>query len=298
MLGNILRGLGSDSAGGARRLISVIVLIAAIAFLGFVAWVVVQVRSSNDWAEIRQVVGPIVAWALLALITACAAVIVDASERRNALRLAAARAGAAGTDAGPMTVSSSTWRGAALAGLAILAFSLALVSSTQIGHLRSITTFDLRGRDTIAPCVAKVWSPSIAITDDHVPIDLSVYCKNAPVNGMPAVAASYGQPDAKVVTAFAAAKTLRPNERVWRWFVTFGAGEQPLDIRLTFIGDQIAVPLDRISVSKPTTLGSLTEYTTAIGGLLGAVIGVLGTLGSLFKGWRGQSSTVVTTDAN
>jgi hypothetical protein len=42
----------------------------------------------------------------------------------------------------------------------------------------------------------------------------------------------------------------------------------------------------------------LTEYTTAIGGLLGAVIGVLGTLGSLFKGWRGHSSTVVTTDPN
>jgi hypothetical protein len=296
MLGSVLRGLGSDSAAGVRRLISILVLVAAVAFLAFVVWVVLQVRNSNDWAEIRQVVGPIFAWTLLALITACAAVIADASERRNALRLAAARAGAAGTEAGPMTVSSHTWRGAALAGLAILSFSLALVSSTQLGHLRSITTFDLRGRDNVAPCVARVWSPSIALTDDHVPIDLSVYCPNAPANGMPAVAASYGQPDAKVVTAFAAAKTIRPSERVWRWFVTFGTGEQPLDVRLTFLGDQIAVPLDRISVSKPTTLMSLTESTTAVGGLLGAVIGVLGTLGSLFKGWRGQSSTVVTSD--
>jgi hypothetical protein len=223
-------------------------------------------------------------------------VIADASERRNALRLATARAGAVATAAGPMVASTHAWRGSALAGLAILAFSLALVSSAQIGHLRSITTFDLRGRDNVAPCVAKVWSPSIAITDDYVAVDLSVYCPNAPVNGMPTVAASYGQPDAKAVTAFAAAKTMRPNERVWRWFVTFGSGEQPLDVRLTFLGDQIAVPLDRISVSKPTTLGSLTEDTTAIGGLLGAVIGVLGTIGSLFKGWRGQSPTVVTTD--
>lgn len=298
MLGNALRGLGSDSAAGVRRVLSIIVLIAGIVFLGVIAWIVLQVRASNDWSEIRQVCGPIIAWALLAVFTACAAVIADASERRNALRLAAARAGAAATAAGPMVASTRTWRGSALAGLAILSFSLALVSSTQIGHLRSITKFDLRGRDTIAPCVAKVWSPAIAITDDYVAVDLSVYCPNAPVNGMPAVAASYGQPDAKAVTAFNAAKTMRPNERVWRWFVTFRSGEQPLDVRLSFLGDQIAVPLDRISVSKPTTLMSLTEYTTAIGGLLGAVIGVLGTLGSLFKGWRGQSSTVVTTDAS
>jgi hypothetical protein len=296
MLGNVLRGLGSDTAAGVRRLLSIIVLIAGIVFLAFVAWIVLQVHTSNDWSEIRQVFGPIVAWALLAVFTACAAVIVDASERRNALRLAAARAGAAAASSGPMTVSTHAWRGAALAGLATVAFSLALVSSTQIGHLRSITTFDLRGRDNVAPCVAKVWSPSIARTDDHVPIDLSVYCPSAPAQGMPTVVASYGPDDVKVVTSFAAAKTTRPNERVWRWFVTFGSGEQPLDVRLTFIGDQIAVPLDRISVSKPTTFMSLTEDTTAIGGLLGAVIGVLGTLGSLFKGWRGQPSTVETTD--
>ena len=175
------------------------------------------------------------------------------------------------------------WRGAALAGLAIIAFSLALVSSAQIGHLRSITTFNLRGNGTVAACVAKMWSPSIAVTDDYVAIDLSIYCPNAPVNGMPAFTASYGQPDAKAVTAFVAAKTMRPNERVWRWFVTFGSGEQPLDVRLTFLGDQIAVPLDRISVARPTTLVSLTEDTTAIGGLLGAVIGVLGTIGSLSR---------------
>lgn len=296
MLGNVLRGLGSDTAAGVRRLLSIIVLIAAIVFLGFVAWIVLQVRTSNDWSEIRQVVGPTVAWALLAVFTACAAVIVDASERRNALRLAAARAGAAAASSGPMTVSTHAWRGAALAGLGTVAFSLALVSSTQIGHLRSITTFDLRGHDNVAACVAKVWAPSIARTDDHVPIDLSVYCPNAPANGMPTVVASYGPDDVKVVTSFAAAKTTRPSERVWRWFVTFGSGEQPLDVRLNFIGDQIAVPLDRLSVSKPTTLLSLTEDTTAIGGLLGAVIGVLGTLGSLFKGWRGQPSTVETAD--
>ncbi|HEY0396103.1 MAG TPA: hypothetical protein VGD01_16530 [Candidatus Elarobacter sp.] len=296
MLGNVLRGLGSDSAAGVRRIISIIVLIAGVVFLGVVAWVVVQVRTSNDWSEIRQVLGPVAGWALLAVFTASAAVIADASERRNALRLAAARAGASATAAGPMTVSTHAWRGSALAGLAIVAFSLALVSSPQIGHLRSVTTFGLRGQDAVAPCVAKVWAPSIARTDDHVPIDLSVYCPDAPAKGMPAVAASYGPDAAKVVTAFAAAKTLRPNERVWRWFVTFGTGEQPLDVRLTFVGAQIAVPLDRISVSKPTTLMSLTEDTTAIGGLLGAVIGVLGTIGSLFKGWRGQSSTVVTAE--
>lgn len=298
MLGNALRGLGSDTAAGVRRVLSIIVLSAGIVFLGIVAWTVLQVRASNDWSEIRQVCGPVVAWALLAVLTACAAVLADGSERRNALRLAAARAGSAAAAAGSRTVSTHTWRGSALAGLAILAFSLALVSSAQIGHLRSITRFDLRGRDNVAPCVAKVWSPSIAVTDDYVPIDLSVYCPDAPVNGMPAVAASYGQPDAKAVTAFTAAKTMRPNERIWRWFVTFKSGEQPLDVRLTFLGDPIAVPLDRISVSKPTTLMSLTEDTTAIGGLLGAVIGVLGTIGSLFKGWRAQSSTVVTTDVS
>ncbi len=295
MLANALRGLGSDGAAGVRRALSIIVLIAGIVFLGVVAWIVPQVRASNDWAEIQQVCGPIIAWALVAVSAACAAVIADATERRNALRLAAARAGTAAAD-GPVAVSTHPWRGSALAGLAIIAFSLALVSSTQFGHLRSITTFDLRGRDPVAPCVARLWAPSIARTDDQVPIDLSVSCPSAPPGRMPTVAASYGADGAKVVTAFAAAKTQRPGERVWRWFVTFASGEQPLDVRLTFLDDQIAVPLDRISVSKPTTLQSLTEDTTAIGGLLGAVIGVLGTIGSLFKGWRGRSSTVVTTD--
>ena len=97
---------------------------------------------------------------------------------------------------------------------------------------------------------------------------------------------------AKAVTSFSGAKTLRPNERVWRWFVTFGSGEQPLDVRLTFLGDRVVVPLSRIIVARPTTLGSLQEQTTALGGLLGAVIGLLGTVGSLFKSWR--ASTVVT----
>ncbi len=298
MLGNALRGLGSDSAAGVRRVLSLIVLIAGIVFLGIVAWIVLQVRNSNDWAEIQQVCGPVVAWALLAVFTACAAVVADASERRNALRLAAAGAGATTTATGSMAVSTYAWRGSALAGLAILAFSLALVSSAQFGHLRSITTFDLRGKDTVAPCVAQVWAPAVARTDARVPIDLSVFCPKAPLGGMPPVTASYGADDAKVVTAFAAAKTMRPNERVWRWFVTFGSGEQPLDVHLAFIGDQIAVPLDRVNVSKPTTFVSLTEDTTALGGLLGAVLGVLGTIGSLFKGWRGQSPTVVTTDPN
>jgi hypothetical protein len=317
---NFFQRLGSDSTSGVRRALALVVLIAGVAFLGFVAWITWGVSKSNDWSEIAHVVGPIVAWALLAIGTACAAVLADRSERRHAVSVAAASAAASGTaSSGPVVVSMRAWRGSALAGLSILAFSLSLVSSTRLGHLRSITEFDLRakanvpqcvaracGKDEaqrcltascptvdVAPCVAKLWAPSVAATDDQVAIDLSVYCPSAPPQQMPTVAATYGDPGAKVVTSFAEAKTLRQNERVWRWFVTLGAGEQPLDVRLTFLGDQMAVPLGRINVSHPTTLAGLQEYTTSIGGLLGAVIGVFGTLGSLFKGWRGQSSTVV-----
>jgi hypothetical protein len=298
---NFLQRLGSDSSSGIRRVLAIIVLVAGIAFLAFIAWVTWSVSKSNDWAEIRQVVGPIVAWALLAIATACAAVLADRGERRHAVSVAAASAAAAGTPAaGPIVVSTRAWRGSALAGLAILAFSLSLVSSTRLGHLRSTTQFDLRGKGDVATCVAKLWAPTIAGTDDQIAIDLSVYCPKAPAQQMPTVAATYGDPStsAKVVTSFAGAKTLRQNERIWRWFVVFASGEQPLDVRIAFLGDQAAVPLERIIVSRPTTLAGLQEYTTSIGGLLGAMIGVFGTLGSLFKGWRGQSSTVVGTDPN
>lgn len=317
---NFIQRLGSDSSSGIRRVLAIIVLIAGVAFLAFIAWITWSVSASNDWSEIAHVVGPIVAWALLAIGTACAAVLADRSERRHAVNVATASAAASGTAAsGPVVVSLRAWRGSALAGLAVLAFSLALVSSTRLGHLRSITEFDIRGKANVAqcvartcskdeaqrcltancpnvdvaPCVAKLWAPSTAATDDQIAIDLSVYCPNAPPQQMPTVAATYGDPSTKAVTSFAAAKTLRQNERVWRWFVTLGAGEQPLDVRLAFLDDQMAIPLGRINVAHPTTLASLQEYTTSIGGLLGAVIGVFGTLGSLFKGWRGQSSTVV-----
>jgi hypothetical protein len=319
----VLQQLGSDSSDRIRRVLAIVVLIAGIAFLGFIAWITRDVSQSNDWSEIFHVVGPVVAWALLAIATACAAFLADRSERRHAVNVAAASAAASGTTAaaaGPVVVSLRAWRGSALAGLAILAFSLALVSSTRLGHLRAITDFTLRGKTNVEQCVARtcskpeaqkcatascppvdvaacsaeLWAPSSALNDDRVAIDLSVYCPNAPPQQMPTVTATYGgDTAAKVVTSFAEAKTLRQNERVWRWFVTFGAGEQPLDVRLVFLGDQMAVPLGRINVAHPTTLAGLQEYTTSLGGLLGAVIGLFGTLGSLFKGWRVQSSTVV-----
>jgi hypothetical protein len=327
-LQHVFKQLGSASSGGIRRILAIIVLIAGIAFLGFVAWITRDVSKSNDWSEIVHVVGPAVAWVLLAIATACAAVLADRSERRHAVDVAVASAVASATAtavapgtaaSGPVVVSTRAWRGSALAGLAILAFSLALVSSTRIGHLRSITDFPLRGKTgveqcvartcskpdaqkcaaascptvDVAPCVAQVWAPSTAATDDRVAIDLSVYCPNAPPQQMPTVAATYGDTATKVITSFAQARTLRPNERVWRWFVTFPSGEQPLDVRIVFLDDQMLVPLGRVNVSHPTTLAGLQEYTTSLGGLLGAVIGLFGTLGSLFKGWRGQSSTVV-----
>ncbi len=55
----------------------------------------------------------------------------------------------------------------------------------------------------------------------------------------------------------------------------------------------IAAPLVRIQIYKPTTVASLQESTTAIGGLLTAIVGLFGTIGALFKGLRGRSATVV-----
>jgi hypothetical protein len=301
MLKSVLRQLDSQPTSGARRAVAIIVVVAAVAFLAFTIWIALQYRSSNSWSEIREVVDPIVAWTMVAVVTACAAVIVDTVDRRHAVRMAqAGSSGAAATPAGgAVVVSGRAWRGTALAGLAIVAFSLALVASHGMGHLRSTTTFGLRLNTTVQACVATLLAPSTATTDDRVAIDLSVYCKDAPIGQMPPVAASFGpengsDPSAKVVTSFAAAKTQRISERVWRWFVTFPNGEQPLDVRLTFAGDRVAVPLGRIVIARPTTLASLQEQTTAIGGLLGALIGVLGTLGAFFRSWRGAASTVVT----
>ena len=338
VLKGVLQQLGSDATAGVRRTVAIIVIIAAVAFLAFIVWITLQYRAANAWPEIREVVDPIVSWTLLAVVTACAAVIVDGAERRHAVSVAQAQAATAAAGAqssaavvvsNSVVVSSWAWRGTALGGLAVVAFSLALVSSSRLGHLRSTTMFGLREKPNVAACAAHectaaeqqqcsttacpnvdvqactatLWAPSIATTADRVPIDLSVYCKDAPPQQMPNASASFG-PDsggstsANVVTSFADAKTLRQNERVWRWFVTFASGEQPLDVRLTFVGDRVAVPLSRIDVSSPTTLASLQEQTTALGGLLGAVIGVLGTLGSLFKSWRSASSTVVAPQQN
>ncbi|HTD38042.1 MAG TPA: hypothetical protein VK669_11045 [Candidatus Limnocylindrales bacterium] len=301
MLKGVIEQLGSDTTTGVRRTVAIIVIIAALVFLVSIGWITIQYRASNSWPEIREVADPIFAWTLLAVVTACASVIADGAERRHAVRVAQAQAtaqAAAPAGSAPMLVSTRTWRGTALAGLAIIAFSLALVSSNRLGHLRSTTTFGLREKGDVKACAATILAPSIATTEDRVPIDLSVYCKDAAPQQMPPVTASFGpetggDPAAKVVTSFAGAKTLRQNERVWRWFVKFGSGEQPLDVRLTFVGDSIVIPLSRVVVSQPTTLASLQEQTTALGGLLGALIGVLGTLGSLFKSWRGGSSTVV-----
>jgi hypothetical protein len=307
MLKGVLQQLDSQPTSGARRAVALIVVVAAVAFLGFTIWIALQYRSSNSWSEIREVVDPIVAWTVVAVVTACAAVIVDTVDRRHAVRLAqmaGATAPAATAPAGSVVVSGRAWRGTALAGLAIVAFSLALVASHGLGHLRSTTTFGLRLNTTIQACVATLWAPSTATTEDRVAIDLSVYCKDAPIGQMPPVAASFGpesgggDPGEKVVTSFAAAKTQRVSERVWRWFVTFPSGEQPLDVRLTFAGDRVVVPLGRIGIGRPTTLASLQEQTTAIGGLLGALIGVLGTLGALFRSWRNAASTTVVTPAD
>jgi hypothetical protein len=62
---------------------------------------------------------------------------------------------------------------------------------------------------------------------------------------------------------------------------------------LIFAGDAIAAPLVRLQVYQPTTVAGLQESTTAIGGLLTAIIGLFGTVGALLKGMRGRSATVV-----
>ena len=261
---------------------------------------------------------------MLALATAAFAVIADRSEKRHAVAVAAVGATAAGADmSAPRVVASQPWRGSALAGLAILAFSLSIVSSSQLGHLRSPTNFELRQKDnvawctqrectdaeraapcdgktpcseTVGPCKAELVAPSIAATGEQVPIDLSVYCPQAKPQQMPTATATYGgkPTPANVVASFESAKTTYQNERVWRWFVHFASeGEQPVDVRMTFAGDTIAGPLVRLQIYQPRTIAQLQESTTAIGGLLTAIVGLFGTIGALFKGLRGRSATVV-----
>jgi hypothetical protein len=209
----------------------------------------------------------------------------------------------------------------------VLAFSLSIVSSSQLGHLRSGTSFELRKKEdvawctqrectpaeanaaaekappcngaapcveTIGPCTATLVAPSIAATAEQVPIDLSVYCASAKPRQMPKATATYGGQPSPAIASFEAAKTIYQNERAWRWFAQFPkAGEQPVDVRLKFADDPIAAPLVRIQVYQPTTIAGLQESTTAIGGLLTAIIGLFGTVGALLKGMRGRSATVV-----
>jgi hypothetical protein len=229
----------------------------------------------------------------------------------------------------PRVVASQPWRGSALAGLSILAFSLSIVSSSQLGHLRSATEFELRKKEnvawcdqrectaaekaapaakappcngaapcveTIGPCTASLVAPSIAATGERVPIDLSVHCPLAKPQQMPNATADYGdgKESTTVTVSFVGAKTTFQNERVWRWFVQFPQpGEQPVDVRMKFAADAIAGPLVRVQVFQPTTIAGLQESTTAIGGLLTALVGLFGTVGALFKGLRGRSATVV-----
>ena len=322
MVTNIVKGLSSATSSTLRRRLAIAVLVAAVVFLAFLAYSSWRLSQTNDWSEIFRHVGPPVGWLVLALCTAFFAVIADRSEKRHAVAVAAVGATAAGADmSAPRVVASQPWRGSALAGLAVLAFSLSIVSSSQLGHLRSGTEFTLRQKDnvawcaqrecspaekaapcngatpcseTIGPCTAELVAPSIAATGEQVPIDLSVYCPRAGPQKMPSADASYGPPQSGAIVSFAGAKTTYVNERVWRWFVQFPKdGEQPVDVRMSFAGDGIAAPLVRIQIYKPTTVASLQESTTAIGGLLTAIVGLFGTIGALFKGLRGRSATVV-----
>ena len=328
----MVQRLTSDESGGLRRTVAIVVIVAGLVLLAFIVWITVKLSGSNAWSEIAHVVGPVVGWLVLALVTAFFAALASRSERRHAVNVATAgaeansAAAASSAAAGTVTpaavvVASQPWRGSALAGLAVLAFSMALVSSSQLGHLRSATQFELRAKDNvawctqrectaaeraaactgttpcfenIAACDATLSAPASAMTKEPVPIDLSVYCGHAKPQQMPVAKADYGSKGDDVVLSFAAAKTTWQNERVWRWFVKLPPGEQPIDVHLTFVGDTIAVPLARIVVSQPTTLAGLTESTTAIGGFITAVIGLFGTLGALVKGLRGTSATVVT----
>ena len=379
MLNGIVGWFGS--ADKFRRGLEIAVLISGIVLLVVIGWITSRVADSNARADIAQILGPIVAFALLAIALAVTATLVDRNERRHELDVA--KAGVA-TVAGSAVVPTKPWRGSAFAGLAILAFSLSLISSSQLGRLRSTTDFVLRdkhnvpqcaawacddvertlltnkckysahdesidphedtpdseiakldaaygawvagGRNGVPPkrytyghdcfvyvhqCAAKLLAPTAATTNDEVAIDLSVSCPDAPPQRMPLVdahyfAEPYESPPARlpevvpdkgpaVHNSFAQAKTLTQNARTWRWFVRYPSGQQPLDIKLTFLGDTMVIPYKRINVSEPTTIAGLQQYTTAIGGLLGALVGLFGTIGSLLKGIRGHSSTVVTT---
>jgi hypothetical protein len=377
MLNGIVGWFGS--ADKFRRGLEIAVLLSGIVLLVFIGWITLRVAGSNARSDIAQILAPIVSFALLAIGLAVTAAVVDRNERRHELEVATA-----GTPAGgaPAVVPTKPWRGSAFAGLAILAFSLSLISSSQLGRLRSSTDFMLRDKHNVPQCMAwacddvergfltnkckysahdesidphedtpdseiakldaayrtwvdqgrigtppkrytyghdcfvyvhqcaaKLLAPTSATTNDQVAIDLSVSCPDAPPQRMPLVDAHYfGEPSGSppppevipdkgptVHNSFASAKTLMQNARTWRWFVRYPSGQQPLDIKLTFLGDTMVIPYKRINVSEPTTIAGLQQYTTAIGGLLGALVGLFGTIGSLLKGIRGHSSTVVTT---
>ncbi|HWT06640.1 MAG TPA: hypothetical protein VN224_12840 [Xanthomonadales bacterium] len=320
MVTEIVTGLNSATSTTLRRRLAIAVLVAAVVFLAILSYEAWRLSQTNDWSEIVRHLGPPVGWLVLALATAFFAVVADRSEKRHAVAVAAVGATASGTDmSAPRVVASQPWRGSALAGLSILAFSLSIVSSSQLGHLRSATEFELRKKEnvawctqrecspaeiaspcngatpcaeTIGPCTAALVAPSIAATGEQVPIDLSVYCAQAKPRQMPTATAKYG--GTPVTVSFEGAKTTFQNERVWRWFVQFpNEGEQPVDVRMSFAGDPIAGPLVRLQIYKPTTIAGLQESTTAIGGLLTALVGLFGTIGALFKGLRGRSATVV-----
>jgi hypothetical protein len=332
MVTGLIEQLNSSGSATLRRRVAIAEVVAAVVFLAFLAYTTWRLSQTNDMSEIVRHVGPPLGWLVLALATAVFAIVADRSEKRHAVAVAAVGATAAGSDmSAPRVVASQPWRGSALAGLSILAFSMSIVSVSQLGHLRAGTDFQLRKKDNVAwctqrectaaeqaapcngatpcsesvgPCEATVVAPSLAATGEQVPIDLSVYCPLAKPQQMPTATATYGGQQSAAVTSFQSAKTTYVNERVWRWFVQFPTeGEQPVDVRMSFAGDAIAAPLVRIEVYKPTTIAGLQESTTAIGGLLTALIGVFGTLGALFKGLRGRSATVVmpagenTTDA-
>ncbi|HEX3463692.1 MAG TPA: hypothetical protein VHS78_06520 [Candidatus Elarobacter sp.] len=318
---DIAKGLSSIVTDSVRRRVVIAVLLGALALLAFLVFSAWQLSRSNGWPEISEVMGPPVAWLLLSVAVGVFAVFTDRGEKKHAVAVATAAAGAAGTSpAPPRLVASTPWRGSVLAGLAVLAFSMSLVSSTRIGHLRTATDFELRKKEdvawcsqrectdaerqagcsgstpcteTIEACAATLSAPSSALTDELVPIDLSVYCPSAKPQQMPNATATYGPQGSSAVPAFQQAKTLRQNERVWRWFVKFARGEEPVDVRLSFVGDAVAVPLVRVQVAQPTTLAALQESTTALGGLLTALIGLFGTIGALFKGLAARSATVV-----
>ena len=198
---------------------------------------------------------------------------------------------------------------------------MSIISSSQLGHLRSATQFELRKKEnvawcaerecsaaekaapcngatpcaeTIGPCTAAIVASSMATTGEQVAIDLSIYCPLAKPQQMPNAKSTYVGAPSNVTISFGGAKTTYQNERVWRWLVQFPKdGEQPVDLRMSFAGDAIAGPLVRVHVYQPTTIAGLQQSTTAIGGFLSALVGLFGTIGALLKGLRGRSATVV-----